>query len=127
MRTTTLAATLIAVLLLTAGCARFRQTNDDPDREPQPITLLVENRHWNQITIHAQSGTMRQRIGEVTPASSAEFELPIAFSLRGDLRISVSPLASREVYRTEPIPAPEGGTVYLVVEAQLRMSSWTFR
>jgi hypothetical protein len=127
MRSRTLVHTLLAVLLLTTACGRFSRAAGDPDVEPVPVMLVVENRHWNQITVHATSGTMRRRIGEVTPATTAEFELPLAFSLRGDLRLSVSPLASRETFRTDLIPASGGTTVHLTVETTLRLSSWTFR
>jgi hypothetical protein len=118
----------VAVLaLLLSGCFLWPRNRDDSVYEPAPISVAVENRSWNHVTIYVVAGSARSRLGDLVATSSAEFELPGMFTTRMDLRLVVSPLASRQVFRTDQILVAPGETIHLVVENVLRMSTWTVR
>jgi hypothetical protein len=119
------AAAVLALLL--SGCFLWPRNRDDTVYEPAPINVAVENRSWNHVTIYVVAGSSRSRLGDLVATSSAEFELPGMFTTRMDLRLVVSPLASRQVFRTDQILVAPGETIHLVVENVLRLSTWSVR
>jgi hypothetical protein len=121
-------ALLILLTLLLSGCMLLRRGEEDGQAyEPAPITVQVANRNWSQVTIYAEIRGQRRRIGEVTGASTAELTIPDIFTVRTDMRLIATPLASNQTYRTGNIVAPPGAVIHLNIENDLRLSSWTIR
>jgi hypothetical protein len=116
---------VLLLVLLTSGCSVFKR--GEPASPDAPVTVSVENRGWSQVAIYAVAGGQRQRLGEVTGASSGQFILPPLFATRSDVRLVATPLAGRQQYTTGVILASPGDTVVLTVENVLSMSSWTVR
>jgi hypothetical protein len=113
--------------LLLPGCFLLRRQADDTEYEPAPITVVVENRNWNQVAIYVEAGGPRVRLGEIPGPGTVEFVLPGMFTHRTTIRLSAFPLASRESYRTEPIHAQPGAAIHVSIENNLRLSSWFVR
>ncbi len=61
-----------------AGCSIIGMGGGEDDAELQspPVTLLIENRNWADITIYAIRGGTRVRLGTVTSMNSITFVIP---------------------------------------------------
>lgn len=95
---TALPLTLISfsLLPLMGSCAGRPFTSDIPKREP--VCVVVENYHFNDVRVYAERDGVRHRLGTVEGMNTKEFRIPDRV-LAGAWRFSLAatPLASSDV------------------------------
>ena len=124
--TAALAAALIAALLQ-AACFGGRQK--DGDAVPAPnneLVVAVQNNNWNDVTIYAVQNGKRVRLGTVASRERAVLTLQGAFGGAGSFRLLLDPIGGN-AYLTDPIALRPGDMLDLVIENNLRLSSWSVR
>jgi hypothetical protein len=123
------ATSFVLLALLVSGCSLLRRGDDEDAAmyEPAPITVNVANRNWSQVAVYVEIRGQRRRIGEVQASSTAALEIPDLFTMRTDLRLAATPLASSQTYRTGTILAAPGAIIQLNIENDVRLSSWSIR
>src|SRR5688500_15685939 len=88
----------LAFIVLLAGCARAATPAGVVPREDR-VSLVVENAHWNDVTVHLLHGSTPRRLGSVRSMSTAELAIPPAYVIGAtDITLAVAPLASNESY-----------------------------
>ena len=105
---------LVAGAAALAGCMN-RATRTNPfERGPGATTVRVdvENRNFNQATIHAE-GAMQRRLGIVGGNTRETFSLP--WPADGDLRVRIDILAGTQ-FTTNSVGLKPGDTAYLLIE-----------
>ena len=97
-------------------------------REDDTITIRVSNNHPLDVTVYATNSSMRVRLGTVSTASSARFQVSLHdVSPSGELRLLADPVGSRRSTYSEPIQVFAGQVVEWVLGADLRQSVLTIR
>lgn len=124
--TAALAAALIAALL-NAACFASRQKDENSGPAPNnELIVSVQNNNWRDVTIYAVQNGRRVRLGTVSSHERAVLTLPAAFGGAGSLRLLLDPIGGN-AYLTEPIALRPGDMLDLVIENNLRLSSWSVR
>ena len=94
--------------------------------DTSPVTLEVHNNNWADIVIYAVVDGSRHRIGSVGAINKLTIELPIGVvRLPGHVELLLDPLGSRATFRTGAISVGFGNHIRLVVENELRLTSWS--
>jgi hypothetical protein len=115
---------LLAVPLL--SCSRGLQQRGDV--EDGPVTIVVENRNFLDVTVYAVLGSGRVRLGQVTGSSSATFDVPLRrISASGDVRFNVDPIGSNRTWTSDALHLYAGQEVELIVESDVRRSPFSVR
>ncbi|MGH7460561.1 MAG: hypothetical protein ACREMA_05980 [Longimicrobiales bacterium] len=120
-------ASILALLVLAlsvSSCMLFRKrANVQSDL---PVTLQVVNHNWSDIIIYAVIDGTRTRLGDVSASRSATIKLPTTLlASSGMLQLMLDPLGSRTTFRTGHIMVNGGQQVRLLIENELRLTSWT--
>jgi hypothetical protein len=90
-----------------------------------PVTLNVDNHNWSDIVVYALVDGTRHRLGSVTATQKATLRLPqTVMSSPGAVELVLDPLGSRATFRTGTIQLVMGKELVLVVENELRMTTW---
>lgn len=120
---------ILGILLPAVSCIPWRDREDPwPRDRPRTVSLEVRNQHFNEVVVYLMPDGVRQRLGTVTGVSTQMFDLPTPVAERpGGLRFMVSPIGSRETYRTETIVPSPGDIIVLTATSRLRMSHWHIR
>ena len=120
-----LSVPLVALVLLTLpGCSLFRKRGNNLSNEP--VTLQVVNNNWNDMVIYALVDGTRTRLGDVGASRTATLRLPTTLvTASGMLQLILDPLGSRTTFRTGQIMVNGGQRVRLLIENELRLTSWT--
>ena len=121
-----LRATAIAMVLVSPlGCSMKRGLQQHED---DTIVIRVSNNHPLDVTVYAVNQSLRVRLGTVSTASSARFQIALReINPSGELRLLADPIGSRRPTLSEPIQVFAGQTVEWVLSADLRQSSLTIR
>lgn len=91
----------------------------EEDAGPRTLGLRVENRSFNDATLHALSVGTRIRVGRVGGKQTQSFTIP--WDSRNELRVEIDLLAGGE-HTTNAVTAGPGEEVHLVIQANLRRS-----
>lgn len=114
-------AVALALLLASGGC--FSRNRQAPDAV-EPIFLMVENRHWTDVTISIVHDGVPNRLGIATAASTAQFQLPPhTLGAAGVVSFVADPVGATNVLRSETIIVKPGQYVKWSLERDLRRSS----
>lgn len=105
-----LLALALALALAPGGCTMLRRGGDESDRteKKRETLLVVENRHWADVTVYVIRGGARARMGTVTSMSTVTFVVPPEMLSAGaDIRLLADPVGSTteflsELVRVEP-------------------------
>jgi hypothetical protein len=112
---------LLAVLVVTSACF---SRNPQPPEAVEPIVLLVENRHWSDVTISIVHDGVANRLGVATAAATAQFRLPPhTLGASGIVSFVADPVGATNVLRSETIIVKPGQYVKWSLERDLRRSS----
>ena len=108
-----------------AGCSIIGMGGGEDDAELQspPVTLLIENRNWADITIYAIRGGSRVRLGTVTSMNSAEFVIPAEVAGSGNIRLLADPVGSTQTFLSEPVVVGPGEQIEWRLAQNLRQSA----
>ena len=108
-----MSGTLLALALLSAGCARAFKSEP---REPDPrTTLRVENQNFLDMNVYVLRGGQRIRLGMVPGLSTQVFTIP-AYIVRGSpLQFEVHPIGGLGNPRTETISVQPGEEIRLTI------------
>jgi hypothetical protein len=106
------------------ACMLFRRRPNAASQDP--ITLQVVNNNWNDIVIYALIDGTRTRLGDVGASRTTMLRLPnTLITASGMLQLILDPLGSRSTFRTGHIMVNGGQRVRLLIENELRLTSWT--
>ena len=120
------AAAIAAVLVTPLACSTKRGL--PRPREDDTIVIRVSNNHPLDVTVYAVNQSLRVRLGTVSTASSARFQVALReINPSGELRLLADPVGSRRPTLSEPIQVFAGQIVEWVLSADLRQSSLTIR
>ncbi|MEX2283054.1 MAG: hypothetical protein WEE89_11275 [Gemmatimonadota bacterium] len=118
---------VLGLLVLSMGlssCALFKKR--EQTRSDEPVTLQVENRNWSDIVIYAMVNGTRTRLTNVGATRSVTIRLPQALMASSQmLELVLDPLGSRSAFRTGGILVNSGQRVRLLIENELRLTTWS--
>lgn len=116
---------MLALGLLMAGCAPTRGAGAGPVTGPARTAVVeVSNDNWADVTVYAVQSGLRQRLGSVSSMSRRAFLLPAGITAgRGELRLLIDLIGSRETHLTEPFMINPGDRAVLRVQNHLAISS----
>lgn len=124
-------AVLLLALALLVGCAdRSREPDFSGSPDDVPITVAVQNQHFNDVTIYVARDVQWQRLGNVTGNTNARFEIPEVLISPGSqfrFRIHAIGTSDDQDYVTDQVMVSRGAEVALRVAPVLRMSNWYVR
>jgi hypothetical protein len=116
--------TILIVLTSLPSCMLFRKRSNVQSNEP--VTLHVVNNNWNDIVIYALVDGTRTRLGDAGASRTTMLRLPSTLiAASGMLQLILDPLGSRSTFRTGAIMVNGGQRVRLLIENELRLTSWT--
>jgi hypothetical protein len=114
------------LVLLVAGCGQQRPANGDVAPERGEISMVVQNNHWNDITLYLVHEGVSDRVGVVTAASTRSFVLPLRrFGTAGTFRLSAYQIGGDQYHVTELLPVQRDEHVTYTLESDLQRSSVT--
>jgi hypothetical protein len=120
---------VLAAALIAAHAACFGSRQKDGDSGPAPnneLIVAVQNNNWSDVTIYVLQGGRRVRLGTIAANARAVLTLQGAFGGAGSFRLLLDPIG-RNAYLTDPIALRPGDVLDLVIENNLRLSSWSVR
>ena len=114
----------VLMLLSTVALGGCSPKKSGPPVATEPIVLLVDNRHWNDVTVSVVHDGVPYRLGIATAASSSQFRLPPhTLGSNGVISFVADPVGSNRVLRSETVVVKPGQYVQWSLERDLRRSS----
>lgn len=113
-----------ALAVAVTGCAGGGTMEEPRAPGAQEWVLEVQNHNWQDATVYAVNGSVRQRLGLVSTHQSRRFTLPEAAVRAGEVRLLVDLIGSSARYITPPIQVRRGDVIAFDVENHLPMSSY---
>jgi hypothetical protein len=90
------------------------------------VTIRIVNHNVLDMTLYVVHDSYRDRLGSVTAATTADFELPFRRLGAGrEFRLLADPVGARTPVRTEILHAQDGQLVTWTLETDLRRSTVT--
>ena len=123
---------LIRVLVIVAlssvtGCAGARRSSLPEEDDADVVTLNVINHHPLDVVVYNVGHGHRDRIGQVTAASTRSFQLHLSRFPGGELQFYADPVGSRESVTSELLHLFPGESASWTLETDLARSSITVR
>lgn len=117
---------LMAVIAV-AGCATNagRAALERPQVAEVPV--VVENHHWNDVTVYRVQGGQRIRLGTVPAMSTRSFDLGGGLNPGRQVRLEADPLGGMRGQRSNPVQVQVGDELHWVLENELVLSSLVVR
>lgn len=120
-----------AVLLIPLACATGGG-GEDPEIEallhvPDTVFVVVTNRNWLNVNVHAFYGASRYRLGTVVTNNTAEFVVPGGLAESNRFFLTATPIGADDVYATDDLQVRKGNTVELMVMTPLAQSYYAIR
>ena len=117
-RTATLALSLAAVLAVPACAGRQGENAGEPTEraEPEPTTLVVQNRNFSDMTIYVLRGGQRIRLGLANGNRATKFTIPsnLIFGI-ATLQFLADPVGSSRTPVSQEIRVTEGDEITLTI------------
>ena len=117
-RTAAHALSLAAVLVLPACGARQGENAGEPSErvEPEPTTVLVQNRNFSDMTIYVLRGGQRIRLGLANGNRATRFTIPsnLIFGI-ATLQFLADPVGSSRTPVSQEIRVTEGDEITLTI------------
>jgi hypothetical protein len=117
---------MLAATLVLPGC--FGRSGRNRGNGTGPVLIQVHNNNWADVVVYAVSGSQTMRIGDVTTGKIGRFHAPpdVDPTVR-DFRIRIDPIGPRGTFLTQLISVAPGQTIFVTVENDLNMTSFTVR
>lgn len=117
-------AGLVVLALALPGCAGRKEVDDAVPSRVSTSLVEIENQHWSDVVVYAESGGTRARMGTVTSMSGQTFRLPIGLG-SGQVRVVfvLDPIGTIEVHRMEAVSVAPGQRIRLRLLPELAQSS----
>lgn len=112
---------LAAVLALAAGCHALRQPELDVG-DADVFTLSIVNHHRLNVTIYNVAQGRRERIGEVTAATTTPFRLHARRYPSSEIRLLADAVGSPESVQAELMHVEPGDVIEWTLESDLGRS-----
>ena len=114
-----------AMALWIVGCGLGTKSGEsDPETETRPrTTLVVENRHFNEINVFVLRGGAPIRLGSVTSTRRVTFDLSRIVTGSGHNLSFVADPVGADAYTSEAVPVRPGDAVEFRVADILDQSS----
>lgn len=118
---------VVAVTLLgTGACANTVPSPFVTARQNQPIVLNIENNNWSDAVVHIVYLGSRRRLTQVGSMTTREIVIPRARVPAGRrMQILVTFVGSSQQFLTGDLYVDPGDEVYLRLERDLNISSWS--
>jgi hypothetical protein len=114
------------VPLLFTACATGGAQGKKSEVTPQPelpVSVMVTNYNWSDVTVYAVQGGARSRLGTVVTNGTRTFTLPRSFShIAGEIRLLADPIGPLGGFDSGPILLVPGQQVALSLMEQLPVS-----
>lgn len=128
MKRRVLFSVIALTLLGTGACSRTAPSPFVVARDRQPIVLNVENNNWSDAVIHIVYLGSRRRLTQVGSMTTTEILIPRARVPAGRrMQILVTFTGSSERFLTGDLYVDPGDQIYLRLEKDLHISSWSVR
>lgn len=117
-------AGLVFLALALPGCAGRKEADDAAPSRVSTSLVEIENQHWSDVVIYAESGGTRARMGTVTSMSGQTFRLPLGLG-SGQVRVVfvLDPIGTIAVHRMEAVSVAPGQRIRLRLLPELAQSS----
>jgi len=125
LRCASLARFSLLLLLSSAACTTFR--NSQPEDQTDVVTVMVVNHHALNVSIFSVAQGRRDRLGEVTAASSASFTLHTRRLPGNELQLRADPIGSSRPVTSELVRVSAGDVVQWMLESDLARSHIAIR
>ncbi len=113
---------LLAATVAVSACWR-RGGNEQGPLYSGPVKVVVDNKHWQDVTVYVVHDGERSRVGVATATTIATFTLaPHQLGQTGLIRLIADPIGSRTMLSTENIVVKPGQEVQWTLESQLQRS-----
>ena len=117
-RAATLALSLAAVLAVPACASRQGENAGEPSErvQPEPTTLVVQNRNFSDMTIYVLRGGQRIRLGLANGNRATRFTIPsnLIFGI-ATLQFLADPVGSSRTPVSQEIRVTEGDQITLTI------------
>lgn len=120
---------VVVVALLGAGaCAGTAPSPFKTAQLRQPIVLNIENNNWSDAVVHIVVLGSRRRLTQVGSMTSSEIVIPRArIPASRTMQILVTFTGSSARFETGNLYVQPGDKIYLRIEKDLNISSWSVR
>ncbi|PYO92956.1 MAG: hypothetical protein DMD62_11490 [Gemmatimonadetes bacterium] len=109
---------LLALALLTAGCARHSGSSAAPEPE-QKTTVQVKNQNFSDMNVFVLGAGQRVRLGFVTGLSTQTFTLPADIvRISPQIQFEIHPIGANRNPISETINVIPGDQVTLTIPPQ---------
>lgn len=113
-----------ATVISTSACSAGGPRAEGHSPAAPPVTVLVENSNWADMTVYVEHAGIRTRLGTVTTATRRLFQLPRTLaSIAASFRLVADPVGSADVYTTPQVQVTPGQQVNFVIENQVGIST----
>jgi hypothetical protein len=113
-------AFLAALLIAATACLPRSPSIEDDDSDL--VTISIINHHRLNVTIFNVAEGHRDRIGEVTAASTAQFKLHLRRLVASEIQLYGDAIGSPETVRAELLHLSAGDVVEWTLETELNRS-----
>ena len=117
----TFARLALAVLLSTGACSALHRGAGSED-ETDVVTVVVTNQNLLNVTVFNVAQGHRDRLGEVTTATSSTFKLHLRRLSANELRLLADPIGSPRGVTSELLHLTAGDEVHWILESDLSRS-----
>jgi len=117
----TLARVALALLIAGSACNMVQRGSGAED-ETDVVAVTVVNHHSLNVTVFNVVRGRRDRLGEVTAASSASFRLHLRRLNGSEVQLLADPIGSSRTVRSDVLHVSAGDVVQWVLESDLARS-----
>jgi hypothetical protein len=114
----------LVLLLASPGCAGHGARSDSPAPTGAEIVLVVDNHHWNDVTVSVLHDGVVDRVGLATAVKVSTFVLSSRrLGTSGILRLRGHAVGAPDDHTTDTFPIQPGQEIQWTLESDLARSS----
>jgi hypothetical protein len=118
------AVSLLVSVIVLGGCGAHQAAAPTDRPAVRSTQVHVTNNNWSDVRVYLVRNTLRVRLGMVTSASSASFNVPSTLmGPAATVHLEVRPLAASQRYVTPPLQVTAGQRIDFTVQNHLAISS----
>jgi hypothetical protein len=114
----------LVLLLASAGCAGRGARSDNAAPSAAEIVLVIDNHHWNDVTVSVLHDGVVDRVGLATAVKVSTFVLSSRrLGTSGILRLRGHAVGAPDDHTTDAFPVQPGQEIQWTLESDLAHSS----
>jgi len=119
-----LLGTWLVLLLASSACAGRRARSDTAAPSAAEIVLVIDNHHWNDVTVSVLHDGVVDRVGLATAVKISTFVLSSRrLGTSGILRLRGHAVGAPDDHTTDAFPVQPGQEIQWTLESDLARSS----